>query len=101
MRLSHALPFGLQNFLLGASPVRFWVYLLTTVAVTLPGIFVVAYLGHLGGLALNPDEVEADGLGWWARRIGGLALAAAALFYIGRTVRRAIKERTHIDVEEE
>jgi uncharacterized membrane protein YdjX (TVP38/TMEM64 family) len=101
VRLSHALPFGLQNFLLGASPVRFWTYLLTTFAVTLPGIFVVAYLGHLGAVALNPSEVAADSPWWWLTRFGGLAVAAIAIFYIGRTIHRAIKERAHIDVEDD
>jgi uncharacterized membrane protein YdjX (TVP38/TMEM64 family) len=101
VRLSHALPFGLQNFLLGASPVSFWAYLLTTIAVTLPGIFVIAYLGHLGAVALAPGETEQPSPWRWALRIGGLAVAAAAIYYIGRTVRRAIKERAHIDLDED
>jgi uncharacterized membrane protein YdjX (TVP38/TMEM64 family) len=89
VRLSHALPFGLQNFLLGASPVRFWTYLLTTIAVTLPGICVVTYLGYLGGAVSDPNRADSP-LRWWLLRGGGLLVAAAAIFYLGRTVRRAI-----------
>ena len=39
VRLSHGLPFGLQNFLFGLSSIPFWTYLITTWLVTLPGIF--------------------------------------------------------------
>jgi uncharacterized membrane protein YdjX (TVP38/TMEM64 family) len=94
VRLSHALPFGLQNFLLGSTPVAFGVYLLTTWAVTLPGIFFIAYFGHIGALTLaaagQPQPLGA--LAWWAR-LGGLLIAAAALLYIGKVVQRSIRER--------
>ncbi len=91
VRLSHALPFGLQNYLLGVTPVRFLPFLLTTWAVTLPGIFFVAYLGHLGAAVLGGDETPATG--WsWAARGAGLLVAAGAIFYFGRLVRRALKE---------
>jgi len=101
VRLSHALPFGLQNFLLGASPVGFWTYLLTTIAVTLPGICVVAYLGYLGALAAGPGEDQPASAWQWGMRIGGLLVAAAAIYYLGRTVRRAIKQESGIDLDEE
>ncbi len=83
VRLSHALPFGLQNFLLGASPVGFWSYLLTTFAVTLPGICVVAYLGHLGAAWKAGDAASSSGTWSWVLRVGGLMVAAAALYYLG------------------
>jgi uncharacterized membrane protein YdjX (TVP38/TMEM64 family) len=102
VRLSHALPFGLQNFLLGASPVRFWTFLLTTIAVTLPGICVIAYLGYLGAMAVEVSEAERSVSPLeWAMRVGGVAIAVAALYYLSYAVLRAIKERAHIDVEED
>jgi uncharacterized membrane protein YdjX (TVP38/TMEM64 family) len=97
VRLSHALPFGLQNLLLGASPVRFWPYLLTTVLVTLPGIFVIAYLGYIGAATLEA-EAEATSNPWrWVMRAGGLAVAVLAILYLARVFRRAIKEHTGLE----
>jgi uncharacterized membrane protein YdjX (TVP38/TMEM64 family) len=101
VRLSHSMPFGLQNFLLGVSPVRFMPYLLTTWLITLPGIFFFAYLGYLAGTALSPEDVQAPVSGWqWLLRAGGLRVAGGAVFYLGRLAYRAIKERTHIELDE-
>jgi uncharacterized membrane protein YdjX (TVP38/TMEM64 family) len=98
VRLSHALPFGVQDLLLGATPVTFWPYLLTTFAVTLPGIFVVAYLGYLGATALEPDRASST---WtWVGRIVGLLIAMGALAYIANSARRAIKNQTAIDFDQ-
>jgi uncharacterized membrane protein YdjX (TVP38/TMEM64 family) len=100
VRLSHALPFGLQNLLLGASPVAFWTFLLTTFAVTLPGICVMAYLGHLGA-AWKAAEMDAPAGGWqWALRGAGLLGAAVALGYLGHVLRRAIREEAGPDARE-
>jgi uncharacterized membrane protein YdjX (TVP38/TMEM64 family) len=94
VRLSHALPFGLQNFLLGASPVGFWTYLLTTFAVTLPGICLITYLGYLGAVwgTMEVDVGPRQSPFQWTLRAAGLAVAAAALYYLARVIRRAIKE---------
>jgi uncharacterized membrane protein YdjX (TVP38/TMEM64 family) len=92
VRLSHALPYGLQNYLLGITPIRLAPYVITTWLITLPGIFMIAYLGHLGVTALGSEEVAASA--WhWVWRGGGLLVAAAALFYLGRIVRRALKSQ--------
>jgi uncharacterized membrane protein YdjX (TVP38/TMEM64 family) len=96
VRLSHSLPFGLQNFLLGLSPVRFGVYLLTTWLVTLPGIFFMAYLGHVAGGLTAADSPEVYGPWYWAVRAGGLAVAGCALFFLGRVAFRAIREHTEL-----
>jgi len=94
VRLSHALPFGLQNMLLGLSPVGFVPYLLTTWLVTFPGIFVVAYLGYIGAVALVPSEGDAPLSTWqWVARAAGLLIAGAAVLYVARLVQRAIKQR--------
>lgn len=94
VRLSHALPFGLQNMLLGLSPVRFVPYLLTTWLVTFPGMFMLAYLGYIGAIALVPAEGSEPLSTWqWAARAAGLLVAAIALLYIARLIQRAIKER--------
>ena len=94
VRLSHALPFGMQNMLLGLSPVGFGPYLLTTWLVTFPGIFMLAYLGFIGAIALVPAEGAEPLSTWqWAARAAGILVAATAVLYIARLVQRAIKER--------
>jgi uncharacterized membrane protein YdjX (TVP38/TMEM64 family) len=94
VRLSHALPFGLQNMLLGLSPVGFVPYLLTTWLVTFPGIFVMAYLGYIGAVALVPSEGDEPLSTWqWGARAAGLLIAGAAVLYVARLVQRAIKQR--------
>jgi uncharacterized membrane protein YdjX (TVP38/TMEM64 family) len=94
VRLSHALPFGLQNLLLGLSPVGFAPYLLTTWLVTFPGIFMLAYLGYIGAIALVPAEGSEPLSTWqWAARAAGILVAAAAVLYLARLIQRAIKQR--------
>jgi uncharacterized membrane protein YdjX (TVP38/TMEM64 family) len=92
VRLSHALPYGLQNYLLGLTPVRLLPYVLTTCLISLPGIFMIAYLGDLG-----TSSVETSSEGWpgWLLRGAGLLVAAAAIGYLGRIVRRALRRHTH------
>jgi uncharacterized membrane protein YdjX (TVP38/TMEM64 family) len=91
VRLSHALPYGLQNYLLGVTPVRLWPFLLTTWVVTLPGIFFIAYLGYVGAAALGSEGSLESRWQWVARGLGVL-VAAGAIYYIGRVVRRAVAE---------
>jgi membrane protein DedA with SNARE-associated domain len=99
VRLSHAIPFGLQSFLFGLTPIPFRTYLLATWAAMLPGAFLYVYLGHLGAAALEaPDETWAGPSRWqWAARVLGLLAAAAALLYVTHLARRAIKEKTGLD----
>lgn len=95
VRLSHSLPFGLQNLLLGVSPVGFGAYLLTTWLITLPGIFLIAYIGSLADTAV-PDHLNPDSPWTWAARILGIALAGAAISYIGRLVYRAVSSHPRL-----
>jgi uncharacterized membrane protein YdjX (TVP38/TMEM64 family) len=92
VRLSHGLPFGMQNFLLGASPVGFVSYLLTTWLITLPGIFVIAYFGNLAGTVLAPGDDPIAGMWQWILRGGGIVIAGAAILYLGRFTLQAIKQ---------
>jgi uncharacterized membrane protein YdjX (TVP38/TMEM64 family) len=96
VRLSHSLPFGLQNLLLGASPIRFVPYICTTWLISLPGIFFVAYLGHLAGhIQRTPDALNA---GYWPWVIRGVVIliAAVAVAYLGQFVHRAIQKTSSL-----
>jgi uncharacterized membrane protein YdjX (TVP38/TMEM64 family) len=100
IRLSHAMPFGLQNLLLGVTPIRFWPYLLATWVSTLPGIFLFVYLGDLGARALEAGEggPTATPSGWLVRGLGLLA-AVTAVLYVGHVGRKAIKDEIDIDLK--
>ena len=93
VRLSHSLPFGLQNFLLGTTPVSFSAYLWATCLVTLPGIFAFAFFGQFASSTLLPSEVD-EYLGpWgWLARAAGIVVAAGALIYLATIVRKSVKK---------
>jgi uncharacterized membrane protein YdjX (TVP38/TMEM64 family) len=95
VRLSHALPYGVQNLLFGLSPVRFWPFVLATWFAMLPGTLLYSYLGHVGANALGSEEA---GPGGWAVRLGVLAVMALAVLYVARLVRRIIREKTAVDL---
>lgn len=107
VRLSHFLPFGMQNYAFGLTGIRFWTFALTTWLVTLPGTVLQVHLGHLGFASL--DAWRHDSLGDWQqwawRGVGLLVLAAAATYiaWMGRSVyrrmvRAKLEARLH-DVE--
>src|SRR3954452_12169271 len=48
LRLSPAVPFGLQNYLYGLTGIGFWTSLLTSWIAMLPGTVMYVYLGYLG-----------------------------------------------------
>jgi uncharacterized membrane protein YdjX (TVP38/TMEM64 family) len=91
VRLSHALPYGVQNLLFGLSPVRFWPFVVATWFAMLPGTLLYSYLGHVGANALGSEEA---GPGGWAVRLGVLAVMAGAVLYVARLARRIIREKT-------
>jgi hypothetical protein len=74
---------------------------LTTWLVTLPGIFMVAYLGYLGASAVADVNGAVPVSGWqWLARGLGLLVAAAAVFYVGRIVRKALKDPAALALSE-
>jgi uncharacterized membrane protein YdjX (TVP38/TMEM64 family) len=97
VRLSHAMPFGLQSLLFGLSPVRFWPFVAATWVSMLPGTLLYCYLGSLGAAALGAEAAPAGPAGW-AVRLGGLVVIGLAVLYVARFARRIIRERTHVDL---
>ena len=51
LRLSPALPFSLQNWSLGATPVSFWGAMIATFFAIMPGTLLYVWIGSLGGSA--------------------------------------------------
>jgi uncharacterized membrane protein YdjX (TVP38/TMEM64 family) len=94
LRLSPAVPFGLQNYLYGLTGIGFGRYLLTSWAAMLPGSVMYAYLGYLGRAGL--DAAEESGrtrtpLEWALLAVGLLATVAVTIV-VTRLARKALRE---------
>jgi uncharacterized membrane protein YdjX (TVP38/TMEM64 family) len=94
LRLSPAVPFGIQNYLYGLTGIGFGTYLLTSWAAMLPGTSVYVYLGYLGRAGL--DAAGEDGPSRspveWALLAVGLIATAAVTLIISRLAHRALRE---------
>lgn len=92
VRLSHALPFGLQGMLFGLTPISFWTYLLSSALIMLPGTFVYAYLGHVGAIALEASALDTPPQGGhpWLFQLLGLIVAVLSLAYVARHSQRVL-----------
>jgi uncharacterized membrane protein YdjX (TVP38/TMEM64 family) len=102
VRLSQGMPFGLQNLLFGASPVRFLPFLAATVVGMLPGTALYAYFGHVGAAALPGGGGSEPPAGpvEWSLRAAALAVAVLAVLYAGHLGRRILREKAHVDLSE-
>ena len=94
LRLSPAVPFGLQNYLYGLTGIGFRTYLLTSWIAMLPGTVMYVYLGYLGRAGLD----AAGGSGRtrtpleWALLAVGLAATVAVTLLVTRLARRALQQ---------
>ena len=59
LRLSPALPFSLQNWFLGITPVGFWPAQIATFFGIMPGTLLYVWIGSLGGSAASGDASTA------------------------------------------
>ena len=58
LRLSPAVPFSLQNWILGTTPVKFWPHLIATFFCIMPGTLLYVWIGSLGGSAAAGDDTS-------------------------------------------
>jgi uncharacterized membrane protein YdjX (TVP38/TMEM64 family) len=102
VRVSHLMTFGIQNYILGLSGVRFWVYVLTTWLVTLPGTILQVYLGDLGFSSMEAWQ-DRDAAPWqiWALRFSGLILVATAISYFGCLVKKKYLQEVQRQLEQQ
>ena len=91
LRLSPAIPFNLQNYLYGLTPVRFWPYVLTSWLAMLPGTLLYVYIGHVTGAAVGGQR-ERSTMKWAMLAIGLLATVAVTV-YVTRLAKRKLKEQ--------
>lgn len=91
LRLSPAIPFNLQNYLYGLTPVRFWPCVITSWVAMLPGTFLYVYLGHATGAAVGADRARTAAE--WAMLAIGLLATAGVAVYITWLARRRLHEQ--------
>jgi len=98
LRMSPAIPFNLQNYLYGLTPVRFWTCILTSWLAMLPGTFMYIYLGHITGVAVAGERARTPGE--WVMLGVGLLATIVGTVYITKLARRKLKEQMHATDEE-
>ncbi|MFG0263097.1 MAG: DUF547 domain-containing protein, partial [Novipirellula sp. JB048] len=91
LRLSPAIPFNLQNYLYGLTPVRFWPYAVTSWIAMLPATFLYVYIGHVTGAAVGADRERTTAE--WAMLAVGLLATAVVTVYVTRLANRKLKEQ--------
>jgi len=91
LRLSTILPFSLQNYLYGLTPIGFWPYLVSSWLAMLPGIFMYVYIGHATEAAITGPRspIAAE---WVALGVGLVATVVASL-YITALAKKKLREQ--------
>jgi uncharacterized membrane protein YdjX (TVP38/TMEM64 family) len=93
LRLSPALPFGLQNYLYGLTAIRFWPCVLTSAVAMLPGTVMYAYIGYLARAGVWAGSDDGADLYRWILRIAGFVATVAFTGYVMYRGRMALRER--------
>ena len=98
LRLSPAVPFGLLNYAMGLTRIRFADFALASFGM-LPGTFLYVYYGKLAGdvAALAGGAAVEKGAGYYAVLVLGLVATVAVTALVTRTARRALAEATGED----
>jgi uncharacterized membrane protein YdjX (TVP38/TMEM64 family) len=91
LRLSPAIPFNLQNYLYGLTPVRFWTCVITSWLAMLPGTFLYVYLGYVTGAAVGADRPRTPAE--WVMLAVGLLATIAVTVYVTWLARRKLQEQ--------
>lgn len=98
LRLSPAVPFGLQNYLYGLTRLRFVPYVLTSWIAMLPGTLLYVYLGLVAGSAAaggggrSPAE--------WVLLVVGLLATLGVTIYITKLAQKQLAKRTELRDED-
>lgn len=80
LRVSPLIPFNLNNYLMGAAPVRFTSYLIATIIGTIPGTLLYIYLGTFGRGTVPQPEMK-----WLILGLGFVATIALGKLALQRT----------------
>ena len=94
LRLSPAIPFGLQNYLYGLTSIRFVPYVLTSWIAMLPGTLLYVYLGLAAKTAAGGREGTSPAQ--WALLVVGLLATIGVTVYVTRLAQRKLAERSDV-----
>ena len=94
LRLSPALPFSLQNWFLGITPVGFWPSQITTFFCIMPGTLLYIWIGTLGSTAGGEDMSTYKYIAYGV----GLAATLAVTILVSRAAAKKLREATHEEV---
>ncbi len=88
LRLSPAIPFSLQNWVLGVISVEFWPYIMATAVGILPGTLLYVWLGSLGGSAAS-GETSTARIAFFA---AGILATLIITIVVGRKAKAKLNE---------
>jgi hypothetical protein len=94
LRLSPAIPFNLQNYLYGLTPIRFWPCVLTSAIFMMPGTLLYVYLGYVGGQGLEAASGGGVSTQRWALIGIGLAATVGVTVYVTKLAQKALAKQT-------
>lgn len=89
LRLSPLVPFGLQNYLMGATGITLRAYAAATLVGIVPGTALYVYLGTLGHAAIVGEGVSAASLVLMA---AGLGASVYAIVIVGRKAKARLRD---------
>ncbi len=95
LRLSPAIPFNIQNYLYGLTPVGFVPATLASWIAMLPGTFLYVYLGFIGGQAVGGNEGRS--IWQWVAMVVGLLATLVVTVYVTKLAKRKLDEQTQVD----
>lgn len=90
LRLSPLVPFGLQNYLMGATGITLRAYAGATLVGIVPGTALYVYIGTLGHAAIVGEDVGAASLVLMA---AGLVASGYAVFLVGQKAKAKLNDR--------
>jgi uncharacterized membrane protein YdjX (TVP38/TMEM64 family) len=92
LRLSPVIPYNVQNYIYGLTPIGFWSCTWATFVAMLPGTFVYVYLGYAGRWSLT-GSAGARSWGEWLLLGLGLAATIALVAYLTYLARLLLRQQ--------
>ncbi len=91
LRMTPSLPYGATNIVFGSCHVAFWRFALGTAIGMVPGMTMLIYLGHVGGIGLTAEDPLAamPASAFWVLGIAAVVVIAIAVT-LGMRFRRCL-----------